>query len=349
MRLPLWYYRISRFEFWQTWVLYIPLFPVWVIHSLRARSFAYFTAANPSIPLGGLFGESKKDILGKINPAHLPEWFFSQQDEPVYMVLDKMKNSGIGFPVIAKPDVGERGNRVEKIENEQQLEKYASSSENDFLVQEYVDYKEELGVLYYRMPGGGRSGILSVARKKFLSVTGNGKKSMKELVNENLMGRMREKYLSGKFKDQWNEIITAGKEIQLEPIGNHCRGTVFINSNHLISPLLVKVFDSIAQGIDGFYYGRFDLRCKSIDDLLQGKNFKILELNGVSSDPAHIYDSSMPLWKAYRDIYRCIKTVYLISVENHRRGISYAKSGEVAGVVMRQFFGGKRERAKTKY
>jgi hypothetical protein len=312
--------------------------PVWVIHSIRSHSFTYFTAANPAIPFSGLFGESKKDILEKINQEYLPRWIFAAYNEPFFLITDRMKYSGISYPVIAKPNIGERGNKVEKIENEKQLENYLLNSGEDFIVQEYVDYKTELGILYYRMPDGTESGILSVAGKKFLTVTGNGKKTLKELVNQTLMGRMREKYLSKKFKDKWNNIIQDGNEILLEPIGNHSRGTEFINMNHSISPDLVNVFDSVTYSIKGFYYGRFDIRCKSIDDLLQTGNFKILELNGISSDPAHIYDSSMKLWKAYKDLYRCLNIIFKISKQNRKMGTHYAAVGEVWKVLLKYFF-----------
>ena len=60
---------------------------------------------------------------------------------------------------------------------------------------------------------------------------------------------------------------------------------MFINSNHLITPALSASFDRISKQIDGFYFGRFDLRVKTIEDLEAG-NIQILELNGcVQSQP----------------------------------------------------------------
>ena len=61
--------------------------------------------------------------------------------------------------------------------------------------------------------------------------------------------------------------------------------------------------------MDGIYYGRFDLKCKSIELLEEGKGIHILEFNGVAGEPAHIYDPEFPVWKAYRDIYRHFKII----------------------------------------
>ena len=106
----------------------------------------------------------------------------------------------------------------------------------------------------------------------------------------------------------------------LEPIGNHCRGTTFLNGNNLINRELEHVFDQIAGSIEGFYYGRFDVKVSSLDDLYAGKNIKILELNGVSSEPAHIYDPDNTLIKAYRDVLKHMRIIEEIACENHQLG-----------------------------
>ncbi|MEQ9006519.1 MAG: hypothetical protein RLP12_01450, partial [Ekhidna sp.] len=67
----------------------------------------------------------------------------------------------------------------------------------------------------------------------------------------------------------------------IEPIGNHCRGTKFLNDNHEINTELNQAFNQLAGQIPDLHFGRFDLKCKSYDDLKELKNFKILELNGA--------------------------------------------------------------------
>ena len=110
----------------------------------------------------------------------------------------------------------------------------------------------------------------------------------------------------------------------LEPIGNHCRGTKFKNANYLINEQLHEVFNAIALPIEGFFYGRFDMKVRSVEDLYLGQHIKIMELNGVSSEPGHIYDPSSTLLQAYRDLTWHWKLVADIAKENRDLGIPTA-------------------------
>ena len=112
-----------------------------------------------------------------------------------------------------------------------------------------------------------------------------------------------------------------GEILLLEPIGNHSRGTMFLNGNEHISEALCHHFDEIARNFTGIYYGRFDLKCHSISELEKGERYKVLEFNGVASEPAHIYDPSYPTWKAYRDIFRHWKIIYQISRVQLTKGV----------------------------
>ena len=89
--------------------------------------------------------------------------------------------------------------------------------------------------------------------------------------------------------------------------------------------------------MDGFYYGRFDLKVKSIDDLYKGENIKILEVNGTTSEPAHIYGEGMTLWKSYNDIFFNMRIVNEIARENNSNGIKYMSLFEVISVARRHF------------
>ena len=64
---------------------------------------------------------------------------------------------------------------------------------------------------------------------------------------------------------------------------------MFTDAHGLVTPALVTAVDRASQAMPGFYFGRFDLRSASVDDLRAGR-FTIIELNGVTSEPTHIYD-----------------------------------------------------------
>ena len=115
--------------------------------------------------------------------------------------------------------------------------------------------------------------------------------------------------------DQLEEVLPNGEEKELESIGNHCRGTAFLNGNDLINDQLHEVFDQICKNIPGFYFGRFDLRCSSLDDLYWGQGIKIMELNGAGSEPGHIYQPGTSIFTAYKDIFHHLNILLKISKE----------------------------------
>jgi hypothetical protein len=193
----------------------------------------------------------------------------------------------------------------------------------DYIAQEFIDYEEEFGVLYHRMPDEATGQVTSVVQKGFLTVTGNGTDTLGQLVAREIRAQSRMDYLADKFAATWSRVVPDGEKIRLEPIGNHCRGTSFHDAGQLLGPQLDNVFDAIASRIPGFYYGRFDLKVPSAKDLLSGKNIKILELNGVSSEVAHIYDPDYLLWQAWRDTARHMKIIWKISKKNHAAGQPY--------------------------
>lgn len=100
------------------------------------------------------------------------------------------------------------------------------------------------------------------------------------------------------------EIIPAGVEKCIVPFGNHNRGALFLSRNEFISDKLEKVFNDLLNNIDGFYFGRLDIRFNTFEELEQGKNFSIIELNGAISEPTHIYDPKHSFWFGQRGIFR---------------------------------------------
>ncbi len=327
---------ISHFEYWSAKTFYAPVLPYGLYLMFRARSLTYYTAVNPAIPLGGIMGESKIEILDKVAPQYLPKTLFFEKETAFETVLEKIKQGNFSFPIIVKPDVGERGNQVEKIHNEIQLKAHLESlaqNQSDFLVQEFIDYPLELGVLYYRYPDGSKSGISSLVRKEFLSLKGNGKNSVLELMQADERAARQIGRLSKKMGEIQHKILAEGETMLLEPIGNHSRGTKFLNENDKITKELIAVFDQITANIEGFYYGRFDMKVQSWEQLYKGEGIRILEINGVSSEPAHIYDPRNSLSYAYAAIMENMRIIYEISVQNHQKGIPYSAWAEIWKVI----------------
>ncbi len=324
MRTPLFLAKFSRYEYWPFWLFYLPVLPYWLYLSIKNKSFAFFTAANPAIELGGFYGESKTEILSMIHSRYLPISLTVSNTIKIEIVLENFKSTLQNFPVVAKPDVGERGTKVTVIKCIDDLKKYHTESSSKYIIQEFIDYKIELGILYSRMPDSNTGKVSSITLKEFLSVTGDGKSTIKQLMQKNLRSRFQIKRLNKQLGEKMETILENGKVQILEPIGNHCRGTKFIDNNFLINEELNRVFDKICLPIKGFYYGRFDLKVKDIESLYQGENIKIMELNGASSEPGHIYEPSSTLLKAYKDLMYHWKLLALISAKNIKDGVKPA-------------------------
>ena len=224
--------------------------------------------------------------------------------------------------MIAKPDVGERGFLVEKLENKKSLHDYLKKISVDFIIQDFIFYPLEVSVLYYRFPDAKQGKITSICIKKTLSVTGDGVSSIEKLMDEYPRARFQLERFRRDYSDILLKVPSLGEHVELEPIGNHSRGATFLNGNQHIDEKLEKVFDKIALQMEGIHYGRFDMKCASIAFLKQAKEFKILEFNGIASEPAHIYDPEYSTIQAYRDIFNHWRIIYELSKVQRRKGIA---------------------------
>jgi len=315
----------------------MPLVPYWIYLAARAKSLTYFTAANPGIIHGGVFGESKIDILEKINPKYRPTTLFFKAGTALSNILGQIDNAGLTYPMIIKPDVGERGAEVEKLDHQSSLEQYLTQNNQDFIIQEFIDYEIELGVLYHKLPLSNTSNITSIVQKEFLGVTGDGVLTIRKLLALNERAKLQMPLLEKKFGDHLNDVLPKGVYENLQPIGNHCLGTKFLSGQHLINQNLVKIFDDVAAEVEGFNFGRFDLKVSSIEDLYAGRNIKVMELNGVTSEPGHIYDPGFSLLRAYKDTMKSMRASCMVSIENMKRGVQVTPFWEMIRLLKSHF------------
>ncbi|MGB0430204.1 MAG: hypothetical protein ACPGLV_06995 [Bacteroidia bacterium] len=311
-RLPLWLIKLIRYEFWPVYVFYFPFIFYWLYLSIKARDLCFLFKINPSMILGGALGSEKKEALDCIHEEYKPKTVLIKPGASFKTIKEILVENLLQYPVIVKPNEGERGNGVEKITNDTELRSYLKNQNGDLLIQEFINSLQGIGVFYYKDPATGKGTITSVVVKRFLNVVGNGLSTLDQLISNNLRARFRLEYLRNKYTDQLNDIIDEGKVVYLEPVGNHCRGTEFLDGNHLINARLTQIFDEITAHFPEFDYGRFDIKIEDLDSLYHGKGIKILEVNGVNAEPAHIYDRSYNIIGAYKDVKKQFDIMYLI-------------------------------------
>lgn len=327
--------RWSSWEYYPAYLTNIPVVLMWLYFSVKARSLFFFSAANPAIETGGVLGESKIKIINQIPEQWKPITVFVPKQTPFEQVLQWVKDAQLNYPIIAKPNVGERGLLVQKITSLEELQHYHEQNQLDFLIQEFVDYPVEAAILHYRFPHQSQGTISSVCLKEYLSVEGNGKDTVLELMEKKPRAKLQIERLTPILEEKklLHHIPPMGTHLQLSAIGNHCKGAKFLNGNAEIDHDLRATFDQISLQLEGIYFCRYDLKCQSIADLKQGKHFKILEINGVAAEPAHIYDPNYSVIQAYKDLFQQWKTIYDISHYQNRNGVPYMIFGEARKAV----------------
>jgi hypothetical protein len=145
------------FQFSQYWV-----FKRRIFYYFQKRNLRYYT----------------KRILSK-------NLIISNPNTAFETILKSIQKEEISFPIIVKPDVGLRGTAVKKIETEQELKNTLSSISYPFLIQELVPYSNEIGLFYVKLPNENQGKITGIVSKEFLTVIGNGKNTIQELLLKN--------------------------------------------------------------------------------------------------------------------------------------------------------------------
>lgn len=315
--------RLTNWELWPFYVLYFPIGFVWFWYCIKARSFWFFSSSNPTITFGGFEGESKKEMYEQLPLSSYPKTIYILPGIPFDDVKREIAANGFSYPFIVKPDVGMKGILFRNIESEEQLLKYHQRIPVEYIVQELIDLRVELSVFYYRHPTQMKGMISGLIHKELLEVFGDGKSTLWELILKHPRARFRLDEMKHRHEHRLDRVLDNDQHFYLSYAGNHNRGARFINLYHLVDEKLLKLFDDLSHYTDKFYYGRYDIKCTSLKDLKEGKNYSILEFNGCGAEPNHIYDAGISIWQAYKEILKHWKVLYQISKYNHENGTPY--------------------------
>jgi hypothetical protein len=322
---------VSFFEFWPAWAMYTPVALQCLVLSLKYKNIGLPLIANPRIPLSGMVGESKADILDQANKAvrwSLCEYITSTKQA----LLDDATNAkntlsayhkkGLQLPAVAKPDLGCRGVGVRLIETETQLTDYISAFPNEarFLLQEKSKYQAEAGLFYVRYPGEKKGKITSITLKYTPWVIGDGRRTLKELIMADPRASLLSHVYLPRHKANHDKVIADGEAFRIAFAGSHSGGSIFRDGNRYITQELTASLDAFFNGMPDFHYGRLDVKFKHIDELVKGKNYQILEINGASSEATHIWDSKTKLSDAIKVLMHQYRTLYEIGHLNRKAG-----------------------------
>ena len=324
---------LSFFEFWPMWAFYPPilLYAGWLM--LRHRGVLLPTAANPSFPGGGFFGESKARILA-LAMEHVPQWVapFVAVDRPLSAHLSvtqerdaallSLGRAGLALPVVAKPDLGCRGAGVKLVRTPEDLQSYLAAYPRGarLLLQQLVPHEGEAGIFYVRRPGQDRGRVVSITLKYFPYVYGDGRRSLRQLIlDDPRAGRLSHLYLR-RHGARLDEVLAPGESLRLAFAGSHSRGAIFRNGNYLVTPEMEARFDELSRRLPEFHFGRFDIRFRNFADVQAGHGFTIVEINGAGAESTHIWDRRTGLLQAWRDLMDQYRSLFEIGAANRARG-----------------------------
>lgn len=327
--------RLTRWEFWPPWMFYPPVVAYIVWLAIRFRGLTVFTAANPAIPDGGFVGESKFDILSKLTAQSdlvartalirggLPD------DDRVARARSFVALHGLSFPIVVKPDVGQRGEGVEIVRSDAQLAATIAARRGDTVLQAYAP-GHEFGVFWVRRPGESRGWIASITEKRFPTVTGDGRSTLGELIDADDRAVLMRTAYAAALGDRIADVPKDGDVVPLVELGSHCRGAMFLDGSWVWTEALERAFDRVASGFDGFHFGRYDVRVESLEAFRRGCGFTIVELNGVTAEATHIYDPRTRLVDAYRVVFGQWRTAFEIGAANRMSGAQPASTMALA-------------------
>ena len=316
-------YKLTHWQTWHHHAKYIPIAPVWVWYIIRSGTPWFFTPSNPTLTFGGFEGEGKKEMYEQLPPDSYPHTIYIQPDTHIDILEKQITDAGFTYPFIVKPNVGMMGFMFRKISNAEQLKKYHETISIEYLVQEMVDYGLEVSAFYYRMPNEEKGTISGFLKKESAYIIGDGTSSVETLMRQHEGIRFKMEEMLVKHDAYRNNVLPEGEKYFLSYASNRSQGGKLIGLDHEIDDQLQQLLDGFSRHTGKFYYGRYDIKCSSVEDLKKGKNYSILEFNGAGAGTQHVYANDYSLWQAMGIILTHWKMLFRISRYNHKQGVRY--------------------------
>lgn len=311
-------FKLTHWESWHYHIKYIPLIPFWIWYCIKARSWWFFSASNPSITFGGFEGEGKMEIYKQLPDNSYPQSVLIEPQMTFEEVLSIIEKNKFSFPFAVKPDRGLMGLMFRRINSIKDIERYHHLMPMSYLIQKWVDYPIEVSVFYYRMPNAKSGEVSGYLMKEMPKVIGDGTSTLKELILASEDLKYQSKEILTHHRSKLDKVLAKGKNFILSYASNRSQGGKLVSLSHEIDKKLLEIFDSLSHRTRYFYYGRYDIKCANLNSLKNGKDFSILEYNGAGAGVQHIYGNKLSLWKAWGIILNHWQMLYRISSFNHK-------------------------------
>jgi|GEM_PF-1273243 D-alanine-D-alanine ligase-like ATP-grasp enzyme len=322
----------------------------WPVFAKFYPQFKYAISINPGLDgFSGFTGVSKQEIVQRLNPEFRPDHVFFEEVPTMEELEERFRkendNQPLTFPIICKPDVGERATGVTYMYSREQLEEYLQPidetlpekkqlklkkerASRNFHLEKFHDDRE-FALSWTKDPETGEYRVWSVIEKQIPSIIGDGKTTFRELIAHKvdaieLETDKKEKILKCYSREELNEIIPEGEEKTMVKTASISYGTKFKKQEltELQIQRLRELLPQLIQNDEGLYQGRFDFRAKDLESLVSG-DLKIIELNGLGGMPMEIYESHLTIEEKYEILFRYFK--YLLQLAKRNVEIGNAK------------------------
>lgn len=334
---------------------YFPMVLNWLRLGIRHRSMTLPTCANPNIFAGGMWGETKSSYLldvGSEERRWIAPFVLARRqgdrdtlDADTAEALHAMQGAGLEFPLIAKPDIGWHGHGVRILGDRDDLAGYLADFPPDgtVVLQKLVTFPAEAAVLYARLPGEARGRVLSLTLRYFPHVIGNGRDRLRELIKADARANWKSSLHLGDDHThcglgaaELDRVPARSEVVRMALIGNQRAGALYRDGRRYITEAMSARFDAISRSMTEFHYGRFDIRFDSIDALMRGEDFRIVEINGIGGEAIDVWDPRLPVREVYRRLFDQQELLFVIGGRNRRRGFSPTPAGEFVTSLARQ-------------
>ena len=321
---------VSFFEFWPTWLMYLPVVFQWLALSIRHRSITLPLLANPKLPLSGMVGVPKSELLeqatGLCEDAILP-WRIhvinsESPEQQAQKLMTRLTTEGFVLPFVCKPDIGCRGSGVKLMYTIEHVTEYLRSYPEgaQIMIQKLASWEPEAGVFFVREPGQAKGNIISLALKYSPYVEGDGVHTLRQLIEQDPRASQLQHLYLERHAERLNDVLGSGEAYKLVFSASHCRGAIFRNAREMITPELTDSINRIMADLPEFYYGRMDIKFSNEQRLREGKDLEIVEINAASSESLHIWDSETGFMEAMSALLFQYRTLFRLGAFHRRRG-----------------------------
>jgi len=311
--------------------IYAPVVVKWLLLAVRHRSVTLPTVANPHIEAGGFRGESKISYLRQIS-AESQRWVArwavlkipgdATHHANAIAIEARMIEAKLAYPIIVKPDVGSCGYGVRLVQNREELTAYLRRFPmgEALIVQEYLCWAGEAGIFYIRQPGEKHGRIYSLGLRYYPHVVGDGRSNLAQLIAAHpRLSRMAKLHLTA-MAPRLNEVPRQGTIVRVATVASLRVGALYRDGGTHATCALCERIDAIARSMPEFYYGRFDVRFRTVESLERAEDFRIIEINGAGAEAIHIWDPELTLADAYRVLFEQHEILFAIGAQNRARG-----------------------------